>query len=304
VGAAANTLPVTGFGGNGLLDGRLLWIALLLSSLLVFGLAAGRGSRRGSGGSRNQILALVIGTIVGVIALVLVFNIASSLINKAHTAPAATETQAAAQATVVVGFIPTNTPGVPPTETPIPPPTEAPTYTPAPTLPLQPPPMSPTPMPFQPVGDRSFYMARLQQQGAIPIIDLPLVNGTWDVNSLGHSVGHLQATSWVGVTGNTVLVAHIQLTATDFGPFLRLRQAQIGDIAYVADNGQIYEYEVTNITTVDPTDVEVTYPTVDPELTLITCTGWDNYKGAFLKRFVVTAKLINPIPPLHPQPQA
>jgi LPXTG-site transpeptidase (sortase) family protein len=270
----------------------------MLSSLLIFGLAAG-GGRGGS----NRTLTIVIGVIVGVIALVLVISIASSLVNKARTAPAATQTQIVEIATAIAGFTPSVTPGVPPTQTPIPPPTEAPTYTPIPTLPLEPPALSPTPLPFQPVGGRSFYMPRLKQPGAIPIVDLPLVNGAWDVSGLGHSVGHLQATSWVGTTGNTVLVAHIQLTATDFGPFLLLRQVQIGDLAYVADYGQIYEYQVTSISTVDPSDVEITYPTVAPELTLITCTGWDNYQGAFLKRFVATAKLISPVPPPTGQPQ-
>ncbi|MHB8626037.1 MAG: sortase [Aggregatilineales bacterium] len=302
VGANASTLPVTGFGGNGPLDSGLLsgllWIGLMLSSLLVFGLAAGRGSKRG--GSSTQTLRLVIAAIVGMVVLVLLVSIVSSVINKARTAPAATQTQVAANATAVVVTKPSGSPVGPPTVTSIPPPTEAPTYTPAPTLPLQP---RPTALPFQPVGERSFYMPRLQLDGAIPIVDLPLVNGTWDVNGLGHSVGHLQETSWVGPSGNTVLVAHIQLTATDFGPFLRLRQVQVGDIAYVADNGQIYKYQVTGTTTVDPTDVKVTYPTVDPELTLITCTGWDTYRGAFLKRFVVTAKLVGPASTPTSQPQ-
>lgn len=61
----------------------------------------------------------------------------------------------------------------------------------------------------------------------------------------------------------------------------------------MSDNGQFYTYQVVNIRKGSPTDVDVTYPTSDPTLTLITCTTWDAQKGAFAQRLVVTARLIS-----------
>jgi LPXTG-site transpeptidase (sortase) family protein len=64
----------------------------------------------------------------------------------------------------------------------------------------------------------------------------------------------------------------------------------------VYDQGKFYVYEVTGSKVVSPTDVAVTYPTTDAQLTLITCTVWDANRGVFSKRLVVTAKLVR-LPP-------
>ncbi len=248
----------------------------------MLALVAGRGRR-------NRAVLIVVGLVVGVIVVGELFSIGGSLLNKARSAPTATPlVQAAAITGTKVTLVPS---------TPTPTPTQAPDFntagTPLPTFtPMPQPTSAPTVVPlFQSVGDRSIYIPKLQLPGAVPIIDLPLVNQTWDVRTLGHNVGHLDATGWLGTTGNTVLVAHIQLNFQDMGPFQHLNQLGIGDQIMVADKGHYYVYQVTSVKTVDPTAVEVTYPTVDPILTLITCTVWDAHQGVFAKRLVVTAKL-------------
>ncbi len=145
---------------------------------------------------------------------------------------------------------------------------------------------------FQPVGKRSLYIPKLGLGRAIPIVELPLVGDSWDVQRLGHNVGHLEKTSWLGDSGNIVIAGHIQLAVEDFGPFLNLRKLEAGDLVMIADSGKIVAYQVTDSEAVEPTNVEVTYPTTEPTLTLLTCTSWDNHRGVFSKRLVVRAKMV------------
>ncbi len=290
VAANAATLPTTGFGGAGGSTSGTLFGMFALGSLLFVALAIGRGNR-----NRNRLALIVVGALVVLVVGSELISIGVSLLNKARSAPSATQVVAAAPTANggAVKLTPTGTltiTPIPDTETPLPPGFTPPPATETP-LPL-PPTLVPTPFPFQPVGEKSIYIPRLGLPGAIPIIELPLINHTWDVSTLGHSVGHLEATSWVGNTGNVVLVAHIQLNYQDFGPFLRLSTLVPGDKVMVVDHGKLYTYQVLGSKAVKPTAVEVTYPTVDPILTLITCTTWDSVRGAFSQRLVVTAKLV------------
>ena len=290
VAAAASLLPVTGMGNTS--DSGLggLFIVFALSSLLFFALAAGRNS----GNSRTLVIAA--GVIAGIVVLILLISIGSSILNRSRTSATATQIAVAAQPTKpavskTAGASPTVTATASPTATTLP------GVTPSATNTISAPPLIVSPgasvVPsalFQPVGDKSVFVPKLGWPSAVPVVELPLVNQTWDVRPLAHNVGHLEETSWLGTGGNTVLVAHIQLNFQDMGPFQHLNQLAIGDQVYVADHGKFYAYTVTNIRTVEPTDVQVTYPTVDPILTLITCTIWDSHRGVFAKRLVVTAK--------------
>jgi LPXTG-site transpeptidase (sortase) family protein len=145
---------------------------------------------------------------------------------------------------------------------------------------------------FKPVGKRSIFIPKLGLSRAIPIIELPLVGNSWDVDRLGHNAGHLEQTSWLGDSGNVVIAGHIQLTAQDFGPFLNLKKMAEGDLVVIAEEGKLFAYQVTSIDRVAPTAVDVTYPTLEPTLTLLTCTAWDNNRGVFAKRLVVRAKRV------------
>ena len=64
----------------------------------------------------------------------------------------------------------------------------------------------------------------------------------------------------------------------------------IGDTFSVNYQGKKYIYQVTNVKTVDPSEVGVLAQTAEPTLTLITCTP----PGTSWKRLVVTSKLISP----------
>jgi LPXTG-site transpeptidase (sortase) family protein len=269
--------------------------------------------RRAPNNNRSGLTVFIAGMSVVVIVMILV--IGALLVGRANTPVTPPEVLALPSETATVPVTPsaTLTPSETPTQTNTPkpgattavptaiPPTATATSTPVPADTATP---SQTPdttintsgvvkLPnFKPVGKRSIYIPRLGLERAIPIIELPFVGNTWDVDRLGHSAGHLEKTSWLGDSGNVVIVGHIQLTVRDFGPFLNLKNMIEGDIVVIAEEGKMFAYQVTDIERVAPTAVEVTYPTEEPMLTLLTCTAWDVHRGVFAKRLVVRAKRV------------
>jgi LPXTG-site transpeptidase (sortase) family protein len=125
-----------------------------------------------------------------------------------------------------------------------------------------------------------------------PVVVVPIRNGTWDVEQIAYEVGHLQGTASPGDGSNVVMAGHVTLTAGGYGPFRGLAQLQPGDevLVYVGDQ-EGYVYKVNLVKTVEPTDVEVAYPTTEPILTLITCVNWDPVQGSYDDRLVVVAHL-------------
>lgn len=75
------------------------------------------------------------------------------------------------------------------------------------------------------------------------------------------------------------------------GPFLNLDRMQVSDLITVTDNaGKVFNYRVTSVKVVDPSDVSVLKgPKSESRLVLITCTPIETYAD----RLVVTAVLDN-----------
>ncbi len=106
--------------------------------------------------------------------------------------------------------------------------------------------------------------------------------GNWQVadNVAGHHLG----TALPGLAGNMVLAGHRDIRGSIF---LRLNELQKGDeFKVVSDNG-VFQYQITDISEVAPTELSVMAPTVDPTATLITCTPI----GLATKRLIVKARL-------------
>jgi sortase A len=103
----------------------------------------------------------------------------------------------------------------------------------------------------------------------IPAIDVdaPIVQGDgWE--QLKKGVGQHIGTAVPGQNGNMVLSAHNDI----FGEIFRfLDQLKPGDQIIVYTNQRSYTYVVTTTKIVEPTQVEVMAPTVDPTATLISC---------------------------------
>lgn len=91
--------------------------------------------------------------------------------------------------------------------------------------------------------------------------------GTWQVADF--VAGHNQGTAMPGQNGNMVLVGHRDIRGSIF---LRLNELQKGDEFQVFTATSSYRYIITEVRVVEPTEVSVLNPTLDPTATLITCT--------------------------------
>jgi sortase A len=149
---------------------------------------------------------------------------------------------------------------------------------------------SPTPYNSDLANDVRLDIPKLDYIRPIRIVELPVQSNTWDVTNLGYNIGWLDQTTWLEPDwGNTVLVGHVNLSAEEEGPFYYLFLLENGDEIVVYEDGVPTTYIVYETITVAADAMEVTYPTRNPILTLMTCTNWDEARGAFSERRIVRA---------------
>ncbi|WP_084146651.1 class D sortase [Paenibacillus wynnii] len=100
-------------------------------------------------------------------------------------------------------------------------------------------------------------------------LKLPVLEGATKAN-MKHAAAHMKETTPLGEIGNSAIAAH---RARKTGRlFNRLNEVGIGDIITVKTKNQDYNYEVYDISIVEPTDVSVLKGNnKDSILTLITC---------------------------------
>lgn len=125
------------------------------------------------------------------------------------------------------------------------------------------------------------------------VVYLPFSENTWDVADLGQSVGWLgepQGSAELG--SNVVLAGHITVRNADSGPFRYLHRLQPGAIAIVHTSENIYTYQVREQVVVEVTDFHITESTAKPQLTLLTCTTWDEKIEQYRQRRAVFADLL------------
>lgn len=124
---------------------------------------------------------------------------------------------------------------------------------------------------------------------ATSLVNAPIVDANWDISQLKDEVAHLEGTAHPGTMGNAVLAGHIQ-HEQGVGPFRNLEQIESGDLILASGEGVEYAYIVTEVMEVTPDAVEVTYPSNQPLLTLITCAKWDDATWTYTSRTVVRAR--------------
>jgi sortase A len=98
-------------------------------------------------------------------------------------------------------------------------------------------------------------------------VDAPIVNNvTWE--DLKKGVGHLPGSAYPGERGNLYLAAHNDI----YGEIFRyLDKLEPGDEYFIYGGEQKFRYVVKEKRIIDPTDVEVMWPTTEPVATLQTC---------------------------------
>jgi LPXTG-site transpeptidase (sortase) family protein len=121
---------------------------------------------------------------------------------------------------------------------------------------------------------------------------IPFENETWDVSELGLDIAWLGGTSSPGLGSNTVLAGHVTTVYQGNGPFRYLARLQAGDLVQVYTEWNIYTYAVREQMVVKSNDSRVVGATEEAQLTLITCTGWNDDDRGYTSRRTVFADLV------------
>lgn len=158
-----------------------------------------------------------------------------------------------------------------------------PTSTPAPTA-------TPSP-PDWVTADPPVWIASAKIGLDSKVVVSEMQNGTWDVPKF--VAGYLDGTGRPSQEGgNVVLSGHVQ-SLTSGNVFSRIGELEWGDRIVLQTKLQEFEYEVAEKRIVRPDSVEVTFPSPEPKITLITCTGdWDPVKRDYTQRIVIFARLV------------
>jgi sortase A len=119
---------------------------------------------------------------------------------------------------------------------------------------------------------------------------------TWLISGLHQEIAWLGGSSWPGLGSNTVLAGHVTIRDYGNGPFRYLDKLTAGDEITVYTNAKVYIYHVREATIVSESDLWVTAPTDNPQLTLITCTDWDRDLQLYMKRLIIFADLVRSDP--------
>jgi sortase A len=114
-------------------------------------------------------------------------------------------------------------------------------------------------------------------------LEAPVFEGT-DQLILKRGVGHISGTALPGQDGNIAIAGH----RDSF--FRALKDIAVGDTIELEAEDRTYDYGVTQMLVVDPTEVAVLQPRAVPSLTLVTCYPF-YFIGSAPKRYIVQAAL-------------
>jgi sortase A len=117
-----------------------------------------------------------------------------------------------------------------------------------------------------------------------------VVQGT-DTGDLELGPGHYANTPLPGQPGNAAIAGH---RTTYLHPFYNLNELVAGDPIYITTIQGRFQYNVSAVTVVSPSDVNVLDATTTPTLTLTTC----NPRYSASQRLVVQASLVSPPAPV------
>jgi LPXTG-site transpeptidase (sortase) family protein len=126
----------------------------------------------------------------------------------------------------------------------------------------------------------------------IPVVGVPLENGTWQTDFLFREAGWLHGTAFPGWQGNSLLAAHNFLPSGLPGPFWLLGKLTWNDTILIHAFGETSVYKVRSVSLVIPDDPDVMQHEEDAWLTLVTCKSFDETTQSYRWRVVVKAELV------------
>ena len=125
---------------------------------------------------------------------------------------------------------------------------------------------------------------------------VPFSEFTWLIAGLRQEIAWMGDTSWPGLGGNTGLAGHVTLPDGSDGPFRHLEELSAGDEIKLYTEENEYTYRVSEKTVVKDTNLNVVEGTVNSQITLVTCTGWNQEARLYLERLIVYADLVDTSP--------
>jgi LPXTG-site transpeptidase (sortase) family protein len=123
------------------------------------------------------------------------------------------------------------------------------------------------------------------------IVTKPYTELTWDLTSLGHDVAALDDVPTQTTGNNLVFAGHVTVRNGSHGPFRYLFRLLPGDIVILEDEEYTYTYSVRDQILVYPEESSVLNDTPNLQLTLITCTTYDEETSTYLRRRIILADL-------------
>ncbi|MDD5467903.1 MAG: sortase [Anaerolineales bacterium] len=163
-----------------------------------------------------------------------------------------------------------------------------------PDYPIPTPKVDPTALPAQAEADTSPPVRLLiPDLGLDAVVKyVPYDGFTWLIQGLQWELAWMGDTSWPGLGSNTGIAGHVTLRNGSDGPFRNLETLQPGSQVVVLTEKNAYTYAIKEQKVVSDIDFSVVQPSEMPQLTLITCTGWDPDMRLYLQRLIVVADLV------------
>ncbi len=122
----------------------------------------------------------------------------------------------------------------------------------------------------------------------IPKLDMrQIVHDGPDTRTLDKGIWHIPNTSSPDRSGNTIFAGH-RFTYSSKAVFYNLDKVAVGDNISLFWESKRYDYVVSGVAVVPPTDETLIAPTTTPTLTIYTCTPVWSAKD----RLVITAQLV------------
>ena len=114
---------------------------------------------------------------------------------------------------------------------------------------------------------------------------------SWDLTTLGQDVAHLGDIPNQTSVNNIVMAGHVTVRDGSNGPFRYLWKLVPSDRILLEVGNSTYTYTVREQVLVYPDETSVLEDTQTPQLTLITCTTWNEETLSYLRRRVIVADL-------------
>jgi sortase (surface protein transpeptidase) len=124
------------------------------------------------------------------------------------------------------------------------------------------------------------------------VVDVPVVDGIWDISRLGVNIGRLETT---GRSPDDSLamafIGHVTVSAIENGPFADLwTLGPLAEVIYRSD-GTDYIYAIQSSAEIRPDEVSKLYVNRPGHLLLVTCTDWNYIAETYDGRLLVDAVL-------------